>query len=961
MSITHRTFPILTAALLALTAAILITTSGLAAPMVGVPVQVTQPDGTPLDCFASGDEFYNWMHDANGYTILQDHSTGWYVYADLLDGELIPTEYVPGRVDPAEAGLAPYLKPPAEKIEELVGPARSAVIEKMGATSAPTIGTITNAMVFIRFSDESEFTGTTASYETMLNSTYSGVNSLRNYYTEVSYNQLTVSSYLYPTPPGSTVVSYQDSHPRAYYQPYDATTNPTGYLESQRGPREHTLLRDAINYVKALGQLPAGTILDADNDGYVDSLTFVVNGSPTGWNSLLWPHAWALFSYDVRIDGKQLYRYNLQMGSITDTGILAHEFFHILGGPDLYHYSFDGLHPVGGYDVMAGTGNPPQHMGCYMKYRYGHWIPSLPLLTTSGSYTLNPLTSATNNCVKIASPNSTTQFFILEYRRPGTSIFEASLYTTGLLVYRVNSTLAGNAGGPPDELYIYRPNGTPTANGNLYEATFSANTGRTIINNTTNPSSFLADGSAGGLDLCSIGSAGTSIAFTLGNCAWVNPPSSFAKISPVSTIVTQTNNLILDWSDPGDASYYEYCLDGTINGSCNGSWIYTGSASQATVGGLAWNRNYEWQVRATNAKGTTLANSGSYGTFSTMNPVMAEFIYFPLIKKPGTPPAAFGKVTPTNTSVGVSTSTTLDWTDASGAVFYEYCYDVNVDGSCSGAWTSTGTTSQVSLSGLAGSTTHEWQVRAVSGDFVTYADSDTPWSFTTLAAVAPWTIITSEDFEGTFPQSGWSREDHSTTDGGEYLIGKRICNVNTGSYSGWLVGGGAQGDTLGCGANYVRYNDSWFIYGPFSTIGAAAAQLNYNFYLKSAANPPLYDQFRVMASDDNTNYRGISAAGSFAWRSGTLDLSQSFCGNGTTNCLGKTNVWIAFNFNSVVPVPIEYGAIIDNIILRKCNAVTCTGAPPLLDPLQPGDDAANGFLQPFLQQFTGYGSLILPH
>ncbi len=638
MSTTHHALSILAAVILALTAAILITTSGLAAPVVGVPVQVTQPDGSLLDCFASGDEFYNWMHDANGYTILQDHATGWYVYADLLDGELIPTEYVPGKVDPAEAGLMPNLLPSNEQIDELVSPARSAVMEKLGAVAAPTIGMITNPVVFIRFSGESEFTQTTAAYETTLNSTVPGVNSLRNYYTEASYNQLTVRSYLYPAPPGSTVISYQDSHPRAYYQPYDATTNPIGYEGgnngSERTAREQTLVRDAVNYVKALGQFPAGTLLDGDNDGYMDSMTFVVYGSSTGWNSILWPHAWALFTYDVRIDGKRLYSYNLQLATSVNTGVLAHELFHVLGGPDLYHYNFDGLHPVGPYDNMAATANPPKHMGCYMKYKYGHWISSLPLLTASGSYTLNPLTSATNNCLKIASPHSTTQFFILEYRRPGTSIFEASGPGTGLLVYRINSAVHGNASGPPDEIYVYRPNGTPTANGDIYNALFSANLGRTIINDTTNPSSFLVDANnnpvPGGLDLCSIGSAGTSIAFTLGNCAWVNPPSGFSKTSPVSTIVTQTNDLVLDWGDPGDATYFEYCIDATLNGSCNSSWIYTGSASQASISGLLWNKSYEWQVRATNARGTTTANSGSFAQFSTLTIVFTSHSYLPL-------------------------------------------------------------------------------------------------------------------------------------------------------------------------------------------------------------------------------------------------------------------------------------------------------------------------------------------
>ena len=353
---------------------------------------------------------------------------------------------------------------------------------------------------------------------------------------------------------------------------------------------------------------------------------------------LLWPHAWALFSYDVRIDGKRLYSYNFQLASSVNTGVLAHEVFHVLGGPDLYHYNFDGFHPVGPYDNMASTSSTPRHMGCYMKYKYGHWISNPQLLPSSGSYTLNPLTSATNNCAKIASPYSTTQFFILEYRRPGTSIFEASVFGTGLLVYRINSTLHGNASGPPDEIYVYRPNGTPTANGDIYNALFSDNLGRTNINDSTNPSSFLLDvngnSTPGGLDLCSIGSAGSSIAFTLGDCAWVNPPSSFAKISPVNDIINQTNDLVLDWGDPGDASYYEYCLDGTINGSCNSSWVYASSNSQATVSGLVWDKEYEWQVRATNARGTTMANGNSYARFSTLDVTFLEFFYLPFIYMP---------------------------------------------------------------------------------------------------------------------------------------------------------------------------------------------------------------------------------------------------------------------------------------------------------------------------------------
>jgi hypothetical protein len=31
-----------------------------------VPVQVRQPSGETISLFASGDEFYNWIHDING-------------------------------------------------------------------------------------------------------------------------------------------------------------------------------------------------------------------------------------------------------------------------------------------------------------------------------------------------------------------------------------------------------------------------------------------------------------------------------------------------------------------------------------------------------------------------------------------------------------------------------------------------------------------------------------------------------------------------------------------------------------------------------------------------------------------------------------------------------------------------------------------------------------------------------
>ena len=53
---------------------------------MNVPVVKTQPDGKRIDCFASGDEFFNYLHDKNGNIIVQNDA-GWYDYATDHDGE----------------------------------------------------------------------------------------------------------------------------------------------------------------------------------------------------------------------------------------------------------------------------------------------------------------------------------------------------------------------------------------------------------------------------------------------------------------------------------------------------------------------------------------------------------------------------------------------------------------------------------------------------------------------------------------------------------------------------------------------------------------------------------------------------------------------------------------------------------------------------------------------------------
>lgn len=490
-----------------------------AALLENVPQRLVQPNGTVVNCLASGDEYYHWLHDTNGFVIVKDPQTGYFVYAKSLNGAVAPTPYVVGTVNPSQVGLKPNIRISTARYNQRLqaywgGKTRGALIKK-----APATGTINNIVVFIRFSDEAEYTDQISTYNSMFNNSTANANSMKNYYSAVSYNQLTVNTTFFPTTSG-TVVSYKDTHPRSYFEPYDASTNPGGYSISDDGSdaalREHALLKAAVNGVSA--QIPANLVVDGDGDGYVDNVCFVVSGDPGGWSDLLWPHQWVLFTANnaAYINGKQVWTYNFQLRNSmlsSGVGVLCHEMFHSLGAPDLYHYSYDGLHPVWNWDIMERDQDPPQQMGAYMKYRYGKWISSIPEITSSGTYTLSPLTSSSNNCYKIASPNSTSEYYVLEYRKK-TGI-DSTLPGSGLLIYRINSAEDGNGNrnGPPDEVYIYRPGGTPSVNGNTDSAAFSADTGRTSLNDNTDPSGFLTGGSPGGLSISQVGTAGSTISF----------------------------------------------------------------------------------------------------------------------------------------------------------------------------------------------------------------------------------------------------------------------------------------------------------------------------------------------------------------------------------------------------------------------------------------------------------------
>ena len=436
--------------------------------------------------------------------------------------------------------------------------------------------------------------------------------------------------------------------------------------------------------------------------------------------------------------------------------------------------------------------------------------------------------------------------------------------------------------------------------------------------------------------------------------AEANPPGAFVKLSPTQTISHLYTSQTLDWADSSGAIDYEYCYDMENDNLCAGSWVTTGSVSQAYITGLAYDTIYFWQVRAHNDGGYTYANGGVWWAFVTMT----------------SPPGEFNKISPYHTALDQPINLTLDWESTTNVTSYEYCIDTFNNNACDLSWISTSVETQKNLTDLAYNTTYYWQVRALNPDGETFADNNWWWNFRTV--INPWVTLTSYDFEGASPPSGWLFANTA------YRPARRDCDAYPGgSYSGWMVGGGTSGAALACGSNYPDNVFTYLRYGPFSLSDAMAAYIKFSYHVNLGAG----DSFAVEVSNNGTsNYFGWYWADTTSgWQTRIVNLADVH-EDGALNYLGQNGLYIRFTFESSATGNGPEGAYVDNIELIKCTYGTC-GIPPVytrpadtaigqltnlapewgdatgVTPFEPvtsfSIEAVQDFLQPFLQSFTG--------
>jgi subtilase family serine protease len=169
-----------------------------------------------------------------------------------------------------------------------------------------------------------------------------------------------------------------------------------------------------------------------------------------------------------------------------------------------------------------------------------------------------------------------------------------------------------------------------------------------------------------------------------------------------------------------------------------------------------------------------------------------------------------------------------------------------------------------------------------------------------------WTTIMSQNFEGSFPATGWSCYANSSyTDA---YWDDQANRAYAGSWSAWCADEGTQRGTW---PTYQANMNAWAVYGPFSLSGSTNARLRFWYWNNSESS---FDRFYWAASVDGSTYYGYNVSGnSGGWVSVTYDLGAVPT---LGNLNGQSQVYIAFVFQSDGSVQYE-GAYIDEVYLEK--------------------------------------------
>jgi len=459
----------------------------LAAKAFAVPAcpklfEIHQPDGTVFLARAFGDEWYSGMETAEGYAILKEPSTGYWVYA-LKDssGGLYPSSLVVG-ID-APTGIPKHLRD-------------DFALQRMASHVLPDytkgkkiVGDYPILVLLVEFKNQKLVGSTPSDWKKQF---FGSKGSVKAYFDEVSYGQLNIiparenqaPEYDTAKNDGIVKVKVKMKHPNS---------------GGNTGDDNRKIVKKAL---EAADKSVNFSKLDKNDDGAIsnDEASIIVvcagyEASYGGSNAKqpnVWGHKWTLGwgavsapildgvlvadwlsgggyaqfgEWHARIGDSPL---SIQIGGhLATIGIMIHELGHLaLGLPDLYDTdgSSDG---VGKWCIMGGggwnsaapyfgdspplpaySGDTPAHPSAWCKY-FVQWIKPKVWNKGSKKFPLNQIETAKKKSLYLVgnNPNGAEfggegEYFLLENRQKVG--FDKGLPGFGLLIWHIDETKSNN-------------------------------------------------------------------------------------------------------------------------------------------------------------------------------------------------------------------------------------------------------------------------------------------------------------------------------------------------------------------------------------------------------------------------------------------------------------------------------------------------------------------------------------
>ncbi|MDE6340708.1 MAG: M6 family metalloprotease domain-containing protein [Muribaculaceae bacterium] len=409
----------------------------------------TNPDGSTIEVRVHGDEYFNFMTDAECTRLLERDSRGFIVdavrFGEVLRFNREDVEVLKAEVEEARMQDA-----------ALRQPARMAALTSEGRSQYPTIGEGNHSLVVLVEFDDVEFTMDDPQdyFHRQLNepgfSDYGGKGSALDYYAAISNGK-----YL---PTFDVVGPVKLSKKASYF--YKNRENPIVNMPE--------FVREAMTLVDENFEVDFSNY-DLDEDGVLDTVFFYYAGygSADSDTQTIWPHQADFRWYStLTLGGKRMGPYacgnelkglNPETGRqpwrdgsapwVDGIGTFAHEYGHVLGLPDLYDVNYSGTTVTpGDWDVMdAGCYNfdgcVPPLFSAYEQW-VCHWL-EFDTAEDKTHYDLPALghSDAEPKAVRIRIPmneaatNFYQEYFVIESR--DNTGWDACFPEPGLMIWRI--------------------------------------------------------------------------------------------------------------------------------------------------------------------------------------------------------------------------------------------------------------------------------------------------------------------------------------------------------------------------------------------------------------------------------------------------------------------------------------------------------------------------------------------